>query len=59
MRKVISVVITLIYLTFALAYIMSLKGHEDGKIGDKDAIIAILMIVGGFLLGNALILVLG
>lgn len=59
MRKVISVVIVIVYLTIALAYIMSLKGHEDEKICEKDGIIAILMIVGGFLLGNALIVLLG
>lgn len=59
MRKVISVVVALIYLTIAVAYIMSFKGHEDGRITHNDAAIALLMLVGGFLVGNALIALLG
>lgn len=59
MRKVISVVVAIIYLTIAVAYIMSLQIHEDEKITDNDAAIGLLMLVGGFLLGNALIALLG
>ena len=54
MRKVISVVVSLVYLTIAFAYIMSLKGKHE-KITDNDAAIGVIMLVGGFLVGNALI----